>query len=257
MRLSPTFTLSLVLAAAAALPAAAQERSFNFALRGGVGTAPDYPGSDSYQAVPDLGFTFGSLKWGKVNTGNGIYAIPANGFAFSGAFRYIGARKASDNPELFGLDDIDATVELGFGITYRQTNWQAFAEVRHGIGGHTGVTGTVGADLIFRPDDRWTITAGPRLNLGNDEYASTYFGVTPAEALLSPNFGAYSASGGPLGAGIEIEATYRIDNDWAVVGAVTYEKLLNDASDSPITTFGSDDQWSIRIGLSRAFTLRF
>jgi MipA family protein len=257
MRLAPVTCLGLALATVASLPVAAQERSFNFSLRGGIGAAPDYPGSDDYGAVPDLGFTFGSLKWGRVDLGSGIYSVPDNGFAFTGAFRYLGEREAADNPELIGLNDIDATVELGFGLVYRQTNWQAFAEVRRGFGGHEGVTGTLGADAIFRPDDRWTITAGPRLNLGNDKYASTYFGVTPAEAALSPNFGTYAADGGLLGAGLEVQATYRLDDAWALEGAITYEKLLNDAADSPITTFGSDDQWTIRFGVSRAFTIRF
>ena len=257
MRLSLTSSLGLLLATACALPLAAQDRSINFSLRGGVGAAPDYPGADSYGAAPDLGFTFGALKWGRVNAGNGVYGIPNNGLAFSGAFRFIGAREASENAELIGLDDVDATVELGFGVAYRETNWQVFGEVRRGFGGHDGVTGTVGADAIFRPDNRLTITAGPRLNLGNDEYASTYFGVSAAEAALSPNFGAYDAEGGLLGAGFEVEAIYRIGEAWAVESAVVYERLLNDAGDSPITQFGSDDQWTVRVGLSRAFTLRF
>lgn len=239
-----------------AVPAVAQDRSFNFALRGGVGTAPDYPGSDDYSVVPDLGFTFGSLKWGRADFGNGIGAIPDNGLAFRGAFKVIGSRDASDNPELTGLNEIDTTVELGLGVVYQQTNFLAFGEVHQVIGGHSGVTGTLGADLIYRPDDRWTLTAGPRINLGNSEYASTYFGVTPAEATAS-QFAAYDADGGILGAGISIGATYRIDQQWALESQLTYEKLMNDAEDSPITQVGSDDQIRLSIGLSRAFTLRF
>ncbi len=239
-----------------AVPATAQERSFNFALRGGVATAPDYPGSNSYSAVPDLGFTFGALKWGSFNSGNGIGSIPNNGFSFRGAFNVIGSRDPADNPELAGTTDIDTAVELGFGVAYQETNWLAFAEVRQGFGGHSGVTGTLGADLIMRPSDRWTITAGPRINLGNSEYASTYFGITPAEAGTS-SFGAFAADGGVLGAGLAVGATYRIDDNWAFESLVSYEKLMNDAADSPITAIGSEDQWTVRFGLSRAFTLRF
>lgn len=248
--------LPAVLFALAALPAQAQERVFNFALRGGGSVTPDYPGASSYGAGPDIGFTFGALQWGRVNIGNGIGAEPPTGLALRGAFRYIGTREAADNPELAGLRDLNAAVELGFGLIYRETNWQAHAEVRRGFDGHEGVAGTLGADLIFRPDTRWTITAGPRVNFGNREYASTYFGVTPAEAAAS-QFGAFNAGGGVLGAGVSVEATYQFNNDWAVQGAIRYEKLLNDAADSPITQLGSDDQWSVRIGLSRAFTLRF
>ena len=256
MRIGIITALTLSAAMAAALPAAAQDRSFNFALRGGVGTAPEYPGASSYEAQPDLGFTFGALKWGNVDIGNGIDAVPDPGFNFRGSFRVIGSRRASDNAELAGLNDIDTAVELGFGVVYRQINWQVFGDVRQGFGGHHGVTGTIGSDAIFRPNDRLTITAGPRINFGDTEYAATYFGVTTAEAAAS-SYGAYDADGGVLGAGFAVEAKYRLDDRWAVEGLLSYERLLNDAQNSPITQVGSEDQWTLRIGLSRAFTLQF
>ncbi|MEX3316815.1 MipA/OmpV family protein [Sulfitobacter sp. PS-8MA] len=241
------------LSVAAALPAGAQERSFNFALRGGLGVAPEYPGSSSYHATPDLGFTFGALEWGGRKIGAGIGNAPKTGFGLTGSFRYLGERDASDHPELAGLEDIDAAVELGFGVVYREVNWQVFGKVRRGFGGHEGVTGDIGADVIFRPDERWTITAGPRFSLGNDRFADTYFGVD----TRTPTFAAYEAEGGLLGAGVEIEATYRLDEAWALEGAVAYEHLLNDAADSPITQAGSEDQWTMRLGVSRAFNWRF
>lgn len=256
MRVAPFVIPALALSIASAAPAAAQDRSFNFALRGGVGVGPAYPGSDEFEATPDLAFTFGSLRWGALDVGNGVGVIPDPGFAFRGALKVIGSRKQSDYAELAGLEDIDTAVELGFGVIYRQTNWEAFGEVRRGFGGHEGVTGTLGADLVFRPDDRWTVTAGPRVNFGDSDYASTYFGITPAEALTS-SFASFDADGGTLGAGFIVQATYRLDDKWALEGALGYEKLLNDAADSPITQLGSDDQWTLRIGLSRAFTLNF
>ena len=168
----------------------------------------------------------------------------------------IGSREASDNPELEGLEDIDTTVELGLGLKYQQPNWRAFGEVRRGFGGHEGVTGTLGADVIMRPTDRFTLTAGPRLHLGDGEYAGTYFGVTAAEATTS-NFGAFEADGGLLGAGFQVQGSYALDNAWSVEGLLSYERLQNSAADSPITQNGSEDQWRLSIGLSRSFNLRF
>lgn len=252
----PTLVLTLAASALTALPAVAQERSFNFALRGGVAAAPSYPGADDFTAAPDLGITFGALNWGPVNLGNGVRAIPDNGFALRGAFKYIGSRDVADNPELAGLGDIDAAVELGFGLIYRETNWQAFGEVRQGFGGHHGVTGALGGDLIFRPNDRLTILAGPRINMGNTEYAQTYFGVTPAQSVGSA-FAPFAADGGVLGAGVTVEAIYALDDRWALEGAVAYERLQNSAADSPITQSGSEDQWTMRFGVSRVFDWRF
>lgn len=252
--------LSLPLAAitlvAMALPAVAQDRSFNFSLRGGVAAVPSYLGADDYEAAPDIGFSFGALQWGGRSYGTPIGETPPNGVSLRGAFRFIGERDDKDYPELAGLEDIDPTVELGFGLTYRQTNWLAFGEVRQGFGGHDGLTGTLGADLIFRPSDRFTVTAGPRINFGDSDYAGTYFGVTGAEAAAS-SFGAFDADGGVLGAGVQVRGIYELDERWAVEGQLSYEKLQNSAADSPITQSGSDDQWRISIGLRRSFTLNF
>ncbi|HIF77621.1 MAG TPA: hypothetical protein EYQ36_08300, partial [Sulfitobacter sp.] len=76
MRLALSLPLASCLAMVAALPVAAQDRSFNFALRGGVGAAPDYPGASSYRATPDLAFTFGSLEWGGRKIGTNIGEAP-------------------------------------------------------------------------------------------------------------------------------------------------------------------------------------
>lgn len=256
MRLTCLSIVSAFVLAAAALPATAQERSLNFSLLGGVAVGPSYPGSDSSEASGDGDFKFGALRWGKTSFGSGIGNVPKNGFSLGRSIRIIGSRDAEDDPELAGLEDIDTAIELGFGLNYRRPRWQAFGQVRQGFGGHDGVTGTLGADMIFRPSDRITITAGPRLNLGNSEYANTYFGISSAEAVSS-NFGAYEADGGLLGAAFEVQGTYELNQDWAVEGLLSYERLQNSAADSPITQGGSEDQWRISIGLSRAFTLQF
>jgi len=243
----------LISAVAFALPAVAQERSFNFALGAGVGAAPEYMGSDNFEAVAVPTFTFGSLKWGALDVGNGVRGIPDNGISLEGAFRLLGERTAATSPELTGLADIDIAVELGLGLKYQETNWMAFGEVRKGVTGHSGVTGTLGADMILRPSDRWKFAVGPRVNFGDDEFADTYFGVDAPTA----NFGAYTATGGALSAGLQMTGSYYFDDKWSLDGGISYEKLLNDAADSPITVRGSEDQWRIAVGVSRVFNLNF
>ncbi|UWR24298.1 MipA/OmpV family protein [Sulfitobacter sp. S190] len=250
------FLSTVFVSAVAAAPVLAQDREISFALRGGLAVAPSYPGADDYEVGPDLGFAFGGLSWGRVNIGRGIGAAPQDGLSFRGAFKVIGDREADDNSELLGLDDVSTAVELGIGATYRQANWLAFGEVRKGVTGHSGWTGTLGADAIFKPDDRWTITAGPRVSFGDSDFADTYFGITDDEATAS-SFGAFDADGGALGAGFEVQASYLLSEQWSVEGALGYERLLGDAADSPITELGSDDQWRLRIGLSRKFSLNF
>lgn len=253
-----TFLIAIYtcLAVVAVSPVQAQERAFNFALRGGVAVAPAYPGSGNYRVGPNLAFTFGSLRWGGHKIGNGIGVPPKSGLALRGAIRVLGAREQADHNELAGLADIDRAIEIGLGLNYRKEKWQVFGEVRKGVTGHSGVTGTLAGEVVFRPADRWTIFAGPRVSFGDREFANTYFGVAGAEATTS-QFGAYSAGGGALAVGFNVRASYRFSEVWALEGALEYEKLLNDAANSPITSVGSDDQWQLRIGLNRTFTLQF
>ena len=127
--------------------------------------------------------------------------------------------------------------------------------MRRGFGGHEAWVGEAGLDLIARPTDRWKLTVGPRLFWGSDDYADTYFGVDTSEAAAGRP--AYEAEGGLLTSGVEVGARYQIDDDWGLEGAVTWEKYRNDAADSPIVENGSDDQWSVRLGVTRVFRLRF
>jgi len=247
------FTFAALSVLALALPAAAQERSLNFSL-GVAGVAgPEYFGSDNFETaiVPTL--NFGAIRWGALEAGNGVRGVPDNGMSLRGAFRLLGDRSIEESPELVGLEDIDIALELGLGLTYQQTNWMAFGEIRKGVLGHSAVTGTLGADLILRLSDRWNFAIGPRVNFGDDEFANDYFGVSTPTA----NFAAFNATGGALSGGLLMTASYYLDDNWSLDGALSYEKLLGDAADSPITMRGSEGQWRIGLGLSRVFNLNF
>ncbi|PRY94687.1 outer membrane protein [Hasllibacter halocynthiae] len=246
----PTIAALSTAALLLAGPSLAQSNELAFSLRGGVAAAPAYPGADEYEVGPDLGFSFGSLEW----AGRSFGGVDRTGPALRGSFRYLGERDDEDYPELAGLEDVDPALELGLGVIYRQPSWQAFADVRRGFGGHEGTVGELGADLILRPGAKTTVTAGPRLSFGDGAYAGTYFGVAEAEADASA-FEAFDAEGGLLGAGFEVVHTYRLNDDWAVESGIGYERLMNDAADSPITR--DEDQFSVRVGISRAIRLNF
>ncbi|MCG6901929.1 MAG: MipA/OmpV family protein, partial [Rhodobacter sp.] len=104
--------------------------------------------------------------------------------------------------------------------------------------------------------DGLTLKLGPRLFVGDESYAATYFGVTPAESVAS-GLAAFAPSGGALSAGVELGATYALNDRWNLYGGMRYDRLLNDAAGSPITGLGSADQFSINLGLTRRFVLNF
>ena len=175
------------------------------------------------------------------------------GFAFSPSFRYITKRKASDYSQLAGLNDVDATFEIGGKFSYTFGIIRPWGAIRQGFGGSDGVSGELGLDFIWRPDPVMELTLGPRASFASKDYMQTYFGVTQAEAARSPLLTAYSASGGFKGVGAECYARYEISPEWAVVGSLTYEKLIGDAADSPIVKVGDDNQWIAQLGLSYKF----
>ncbi|SHJ15935.1 outer membrane protein [Palleronia salina] len=228
-----------------------------FTLRGGAAVNPDYFGSDDYSVGPDFGFRLGYANLFGREFGNAD-GSPSYGLGVRGSFRYIGERDDADNPELTGLNDIDASVELGLGLGYSSYNFDAFADVRYGVIGHEAVVGELGADFKVHPSDRLTLSVGPRVFVGSGKYSDVYFGVTPAEAAASTSgFTAYDPDGGILSAGVELGASYEINDQWGVEGAVTWDRLTGDAADSPIVQAGDRDQYGIRVGITRQITLDF
>lgn len=236
---------------------ATERRGLVFTLRGGVATTPDYFGSDENVLGPDFAFSLNRLTLGPLEFGGTEQAEPKN-LGIRGSFRYVNERSVQDNPELTGLDDVDATYEFGLGLGYTIANFEAFADLRYGFVGSESFVGELGADVLVHPSDRLTLSAGPRVLLGDDKYARTYFGVTESEAAASDGrFTAYDAAGGLVSAGLEFGARYDVNEDWGVVGAVTYDRLMGDAADSPIVEQGDRDQYGLRIGVTRRITLDF
>ncbi|ANT60461.1 MltA-interacting MipA [Salipiger sp. CCB-MM3] len=229
---------------------------FTFTLRGGVSAAPKFLGSDEYEAGPDLGFSFKHLRLrGVPEIGGDDPWADSYGWDVHGSFRYLGKRDSSSDSALSSLDDIDPTYEVGLGVGYTAEQYEAFADIRRGFGGHEGYVGSVGIDYVVRPTDRWKLTLGPRFIWANDEFLDTYSGIDPDEATT--DLPAYDPDGGLVSAGLQFGARYQINDLWGVEGAVTWDNLQGDAADSPIVDEGSNDQFRVRVGVTRVFNLRF
>ena len=223
-----------------------------FKLRAGLGAAPEYFGAKNLKAGPDFSV---SLEYLRLPSGRSIGSTDPNaqtyGFAPRGSFRYIAKRSATGHPELAGLPDVQASVEIGLGLSYSQRNFEAFADVRYGAIGHHDWVGEIGANTVMHPTEQLTLRAGPRVFLGDSDYASTYFGI----ATATPTLAAHMAKGGALSAGIELAATYAIDATWGIDGALRWDKYLGDAKSSPIVRQGKDNTVKLRIGLTRRFSI--
>ena len=151
---------------------------------------------------------------------------------------------------------IGFTVELGAALQYQGRGpLRLFAEARKGLGGHRGVVGSVGIDYVARDADRWLWAIGPRLTVGNGRYARAYFGVSAREALAT-GVAAYRPDI-YVAAGATASTLYQLSDRWGVFGYAKYDRLLSDASNSPVTRlFGSRDQLSGGAGVSYTFGRR-
>lgn len=222
----------------------------------GAQVMPDYFGADTYRTRPLAYLELHELEFGGFSRADAGPAEDRTGFAFRGAFRVSHARRAENNPELSGLEDVPFSLEAGGGIGYSTGTVRGFAELRYGVIGHRSFVGEVGGDVILRPFDATTITLGPRLQIGSDAYAATYYGVTASEAAGSM-FSAYEADGGILSAGLQLNVVQRLNDDWSIRGRVDLRQLQGSAADSPITQNGSRFQARAGVTLVRRFSFGF
>lgn len=245
---------AIVVAIAQASPAAANDApGIEFEVGGGGTVAPRYEGSSDYLLSPYPTFRLKRLTFSngfQIGGGDGM------GLSFYPSFGFQGARKAADTPALAGLNDVGAAVELGAGVSYTAPGFKVFGEVRRGVTGHDGYVGEIGADLVARPTNRLTVSAGPRASFAGNGYMDTYFGVSAAESARSvlPRF---DPGSGFKSVGLEASARYDMSDNWSVESSAGYNRLIGDAADSPVTGLGSRDQFTARIGLVRHFRLDF
>ncbi len=218
-------------------------------LGAGAVVAPEYEGADDYDVSPFPVIRLKQLTLGSLAIGGDDRL----GLSLRPSFRFIGKRKSSDVDGLPGLPGVGTAIELGLGAEYEAESWRVFGNLRHGVTGHDGLVGELGADLIFRPDDHWTVSFGPRLSFAGDDYMDDYFAV-PA-GIAGP--AAYDPDGGLKSAGIEVLARHQLTPAWAVEGSFGWMRLVGDAADSPVTRAGDADQFIGRIGIMRRFSFGY
>jgi outer membrane protein len=251
-------------AAASALlaaPALAQETSGGRTVTVGLGAQvlTKYPGSDAYSIFPmpifglrregapmpfvaqDQGIGFGLLGQGSV-----INIGPSLGVRARRQQADVGAP----------VGDVGFTFEAGgFVELYPIRNIRLRTDIRHGIGGHHGMTADFGADVIIRDESSYILSFGPRARWGDGDFNRAYFGVSPAAAAAS-GLPAFAPDSGFYAVGTMAGLTYKLGRNWGMRSYLGYDRLIRNAGDSPIVRrFGSRDQFSGGAGLFFEFNV--
>jgi outer membrane protein len=227
---------------------------------GGYGVyEPAFPGAKDYvfsgRPIIDV-HQAGAREWLTLpNDSFSLTLYQTDSFRVGAAGDYLNHRQQSDAPSaLKGINNIDYTLEAGaFAEYYPAPFLRTRVEVLQGLTGADGFEANFMADFIYRPAPQWLFTAGPRMQIVNDKYASAFYSISATEAsvaALTP----YHAAGGINSAGVDATARYYFNEKFSVRGFAEWDRLLGDAADSPLVKQkGSADQLEVGIGAAYRF----
>ncbi|MEW5423045.1 MipA/OmpV family protein [Amorphus sp. 3PC139-8] len=220
-----------------------------FDLGVGAQVQPKFASSDDYIVLP---YPLFAVSYLKLPVFGELVSAPKRAFSLYPSINFVGSRSSDDASYLKGMDDVDFAFELGPGIAYRYNMFRAFAEVRYGFTGHNGIVGSAGLDLVLDPMERIQVSFGPRVGFANDEYVETYFGVSAAEANTSA-FNQYDPSGGFTDVGLGGRISYDWTEKVKLHLQADYTRYIGDVADSPVVEAGSEDQFSVGVGITYRF----
>lgn len=266
--------ISSIAASAFAGISAAQGQPANedWALTVGTGAlySPSYEGDNDYSLsiLPNVQLKYGDRFFASVQEGVGYNAINNDRLRAGPIARVRFSRDESgdqtfaitggETDDLRGLGDVDTSIELGGFVDYDLGSLKLGAELRQAVSGHDGLVADLGArwsgvSTMLGPPLIWSV--GPRLRLTDDQYTSTYFGVTPAQAIAS-GLPEYEAGGGlySYGAGATAILPLTRDGAWSAVFLAGYDRLAGDAADGPLVQLrGDEDQATFGVFISYTF----
>jgi outer membrane protein len=274
-------TLALVLAFAAAAPAAAQDRNAPLpnarnTVTIGLGGAylPSYEGSDDYVLAP-IAIAFGKIEGiGFATRGTALYVnfVPTDPnapFSFDlGPVANLRLDRAHNirDPQVSALGKIGPAVELGgyAGVTKNRV-LHRYDKLGVRVAVTKDVTDTHGSMVVTPAVDYTTpVSTKTAVNLSlsadhvGNGFARTYYGVTPAGALAS-GLPVYSARGGwkswrsTLLVGQVLTGDLR-NPHLSAFATFSYSRVLGSFARSPVVAVAGDpNQYLAAAGLAYTF----
>lgn len=217
----------------------------------GVGMAPDYEGSDHYEAVPLWNLRVGNLY--DPNTFVQLIGprlrsnfLPDPHWRLGVDAQYIKERDHHvHDSKVSDLKSVDASLMLGLVGGYdfladpRQDlalEVEARQDVASGNGALVTLRGVYGTPL----SESWRIDTSVGGTWASDDYMSSYFGINAADSARS-GLKQHNADAGFENVAFGGTLTYRIAERWTVSGIGTYTRLVGDAADSPVVKNQGDE----------------
>lgn len=213
----------------------------------GVGVTPDYNGSDDnvFGFAPGVRYQFKDSHrfaewWGIFGD---INLINSPNWQFGPMLSFRFGREDVDDDVVDLLPDVDNTWEAGVFGSYTYLNTQGIPwRVRVG-GGVLWDVGNVydgynafGWASLWVPLSRQVFFGlGGGASYGDDKFMQTYYGVTPAGSAAS-GLPVYTAGSGMKNWYVWPALIWQFDKNWAAGVGAFYQRLINDATDSPVVS---------------------
>jgi outer membrane protein len=238
------------LLAATVLTAGVPALAADFTIGLGGGIAPDYEGSDEYEAVPNWLFSADDLYHPDTYFRVAGPTLRSN-FVPDPHFRaglnglWVPERDDVENNQVDDLDSTDTALLLGPSI-----GWDFLAEPTRSL--------TTSIDLLYDvansngflvtpklsyfdalPQSRFSYGAELSTTWASDDYMSEQFGINANNAAKS-GLDQYSADESFKDVSVGVNGNYRFTDKWSASLALQYKRMVGDAEDSPIVDDAGD-----------------
>jgi len=233
-------------------------------IAAGVATVPDYEGAKEQRTIPLIA---GEVHWGERyvaidGTSARVNLLNSRILEFGPVANLTFGRDAKVKPaSIRALGRIDDAYEVGaFAALKTRSLLRDGDELKLRVQGTRDVSNvhdgwTIETALRYRlpVSRRFSVTNETTVRFADDNYAATYFTVTPGQSAAS-GLAAYNAKGGIKDVGTSLTAVYALSDKWSLIGFGGYRRLVGDFGNSPVVRdAGRADQFSAGIGIGFRF----
>jgi outer membrane protein len=231
----------------------------------GVGTVPDYEGSDTNEGTVA---PFGRYNWASgryLSLGGTANAERAarlkmnlltkdSAWELGPVLQYRMKRDDVDNNRVDKMKDVDAATEAGAYLGWKADRLSLSTTYVTDVSDeHSGDVWYFNGYYEIPVDEQFRLSLGAYTTWASDDYMETYFGVDGKDAARS-GFPKYKASSGFKDAGMLLIGQYKFNQTWGVAGVVNYTRMLNDAEDSPLVKkAGDENQYKALVAVTYSF----
>jgi len=228
----------------------------------GVGSVPDYEGSDTNKGAIA---PFGRYNWGSgryISLGGTANAESAarlklnvltkdTAWELGPVLQYRKERNDVDNNRVDRMREVDAATEAGAFLGWRADRLSL--STTYVADEHSRDVWYLNGYYAIPVDERFKLSLGAYMTWASDDYMETYFGVDGNDAARS-GFPTYKAESGFKDTGLILIGHYKFNQSWGMAGVVNYTRMLNDAEDSPLVKqAGDENQFKALVAVTYSF----